>query len=206
MFWKFTSNHPHCHFNPSQAGSQLFSSLWEWQPKDSQPKCPREPTQHWSLPMAGNNVLAARGEVHPHPRSMLNLPSEASPAGHLTAAVGVGETDLRPSLHFMQTTTKPSHCGNWFSFNADEEPQAESWCSLLLMLILTPSPAFKTRISCPAAGQERVIWIYFLVKSAAVYLDNHNSSTVIIKLNFMWYAGNFMAVLINITLVGTYIK
>lgn len=104
------------------------------------------------------------------------------------------------------TSFYANYCGNWFSFNADEEPQAESWCSLLLMLILTPSPAFKTRISCPAAGQERVIWIYFLVKSAAVCLDNHNSSTVIIKLNFMWYAGNFMAVLINITLVGTYIK
>lgn len=47
-------------------------------------------TDQESLPVAGNNAPAARGEVQPRPRSMLNLPSEASPGGRLAAAVGIG--------------------------------------------------------------------------------------------------------------------
>lgn len=116
------------------------------------------------------------------------------------------QTDLRPSLHLIQTATMPSDRGNWLSLNSDEEPQAESLCSPLLICLPTPAPAFKTCISCTAAGRERVIWIYLFVKSAAVCLHNRNSSTTIIKLNFMLYVGNFMAVLINITLVGNSIK
>lgn len=39
VFWKFTGNHPWCHFNPSHTGSQLSGSRWEWQPSVSHPKC-----------------------------------------------------------------------------------------------------------------------------------------------------------------------